>query len=128
MSPPSSSPSPSPAAGDDHRILDDVPVEVAVIGSGVCGVLAAATLRERDGARVRVLEASPEGAGGVWRTTANSYSTLQVRVLLRLSSIYSHRKRREEKRKREKEGEANTGRKEKKKKKNRRSLALSRRC
>lgn len=72
---PSSSPPPPPPPS---RILDDVPVEVAVIGSGICGVLAAATLRDREGARVRVLEASPEGAGGVWRTTANAYSTLQV--------------------------------------------------
>lgn len=74
--PPTSSPSEAP------RILDDIPVEVAIIGSGVCGVLAAATLRQKDGARVHVLEASPVGAGGIWRTTANDYSTLQVRLFL----------------------------------------------
>ena len=77
MSPPPTSTSASTT--EPPRILDDTPVEVAIIGSGVCGVLAAAALRRRDGARVRVLEASPEGAGGVWRTTANAYSTLQVR-------------------------------------------------
>ena len=69
---------PSPPPPEPPRILDDTPVEVAIIGSGVCGVLSAATLRQKDGARVRVFEASPDGAGGVWRTTANSYSTLQV--------------------------------------------------
>ena len=75
MSPPTTSTSPEPP-----RILDECPVEVAIIGSGVCGVLAAASLRETEGAKVRVLEASSAGAGGVWRTTANSYSTLQVRL------------------------------------------------
>lgn len=72
-------PTSSPYSGEERpRILDDTPVEVAIIGSGVCGVLAAATLRQKDGARMPVLEASPAGAGGVWRTTANNYSTLQV--------------------------------------------------
>ena len=81
MSPPptTTTTSASTPEPESERILDDTPVEVAVIGSGVCGVLAAAELRRRDGAQVRVLEASPEGAGGVWRTTANQYSTLQVR-------------------------------------------------
>jgi len=75
---------PTTAVEEPPRILDDTPVEVAVIGSGVCGVLAAAALRQRDGARVRVLEAAPRG-GGVWRTTANRYSTLQVLVFPYLS-------------------------------------------
>ena len=63
MSPPptTTTTSASTPEPESERILDDTPVEVAVIGSGVCGVLAAAELRRRDGAQVRVLEASPEG-------------------------------------------------------------------
>jgi cation diffusion facilitator CzcD-associated flavoprotein CzcO len=96
---------PTTAVEEPPRILDDTPVEVAVIGSGVCGVLAAAALRQRDGARVRVLEAAPRG-GGVWRTTANRYSTLQVLVFpylslslsLSLSSFLMEKKERRERR------------------------------
>jgi protoporphyrinogen oxidase len=86
-------PSPPPPTdqppSQQQRTLNDTPVEVAVIGSGVCGVLAAAALRQRDGARVRVLEASPAGAGGVWRTTANHYSTLQVSFFVLFLFLHS---------------------------------------
>jgi len=58
------------------RTRDPIPVDVAVVGGGVSGTLAAAALA-RDGATVRLLDAAP-APGGVWRTAANSYSTLQV--------------------------------------------------
>jgi len=65
------------------RILHPA-VEVAIIGGGLCGTLAAAELVAKDGASVLVLDAAPPStpAGGVWATAANAHSRLQAAACL----------------------------------------------
>jgi heterodisulfide reductase subunit A-like polyferredoxin len=50
--------------------------DVAIIGGGVVGVIAAKRMQER-GIKYRVIEKLPD-FGGVWHTHANNHSTLQV--------------------------------------------------
>ena len=54
-------------------------VDVCIIGGGICGILAAHGCIER-GLSFIVLEKGQE-LGGCWQTLANSYSTLQVKMI-----------------------------------------------
>ena len=61
------------------------PVEVLIIGAGLCGTLAAAELMGKDGATVLLLDAAPASTtapGGVWATAANAHSRLQAAACL----------------------------------------------
>ena len=75
---------PPESARTASSVTTHPPVEVAIIGGGLCGTLAAAELTGRDGARVVVLEASPRATplGGVWATAANGHSHLQAAACL----------------------------------------------
>ena len=54
------------------------PVDVCIVGGGICGILAAQGCVER-GLSFLVFEQG-EALGGCWQTLANAYSTLQVRM------------------------------------------------
>ena len=53
--------------------------DVAIVGGGLAGVLAAMRMRER-GIMYRVIERLHD-FGGTWQTHANNYSTLQVSAM-----------------------------------------------
>lgn len=60
-----------------HKAIDCSKTDVAIIGGGVVGVIAARRMQER-GIEYKVLERQHD-FGGVWHTHGNNHSTLQVR-------------------------------------------------
>ena len=59
-----------------HKTIECMETDVAIIGAGVVGVIAANRMRER-GIQFKVLERQHD-FGGVWHAHGNNHSTLQV--------------------------------------------------
>jgi cation diffusion facilitator CzcD-associated flavoprotein CzcO len=66
----------APKVNGHQEVVACSSTDVAIIGGGVVGVIAANRMRERD-IDYRVLERLPD-FGGVWHTHSNNHSTLQA--------------------------------------------------
>jgi len=69
-----------------QETIDFTETDVAIVGAGVVGVIAAKRMQER-GIQYKVLERQHD-FGGVWHTHGNNHSTLQVvNYLFRLTTM-----------------------------------------
>jgi cation diffusion facilitator CzcD-associated flavoprotein CzcO len=69
-----------------HKTIECTETDVAIIGGGVVGVIAANRMRER-GIQYKVLERQHD-FGGVWHSHGNNHSTLQVPPLYHKATTF----------------------------------------